>query len=64
MNADREQFGMDRLCDLLQQSALQPIEEIVDQISAAIDNWAAERVDDITLVAVRYDGPPAQPAAQ
>lgn len=61
MNESGEQFGMDRLCALVEANAQRPVDEIVEQARQRVEAWSRQRADDVTIVAVRYAGPP--PAA-
>jgi serine phosphatase RsbU (regulator of sigma subunit) len=53
-NAERQQFGTDRLCDLLKRTAIATVDQIRDQLVDAIRRFAAERDDDVTLVVARF----------
>lgn len=57
-----EQFGVERALDAAEKAAATPdasAAKIVDALFAAVENFAdgAERSDDVTALAFRYDGP-------
>ncbi|HKL17966.1 MAG TPA: SpoIIE family protein phosphatase [Halalkalibaculum sp.] len=56
-NADRESFGIERLKERLLDNAGKPVEEIVDSLFAAGEEWqrGAKQNDDITLVGFRLN---------
>jgi sigma-B regulation protein RsbU (phosphoserine phosphatase) len=56
MNEEHEQFGMERLCEVVQEHAERPVEEIVRRVCDRVAEWCSERVDDVTVMVVRYDG--------
>lgn len=58
MNAEHEQLGMERLCELFEANARRPVDELVERIRQEVERWSTERLDDVTVLAVRYDGPP------
>ncbi len=60
MNDTREQFGMDRLCALVEAEAGRSPAELVAHIRETIGSWCPEPVDDVTVVALRYDGPESE----
>lgn len=53
MNANREQYGMDRLVEQLKLAQAQPVETIVDQLLDGVRHWTGQPADDVTLVAVK-----------
>ena len=55
MNATKQQFGEERLRDLLLQSRDRPVGELIDTIIAAVKVHAGSypQSDDITLIAVK-----------
>jgi hypothetical protein len=55
--AGGEQFGLERLTALLENSADLPIEAIIERIYKAVAGHAKELDDDVTLLAFRYLGP-------
>lgn len=56
MNAQREMYGVDRLCAALAAVANGPVERIRDHILQNVQSWMADQADDLTLVVVRYLG--------
>jgi sigma-B regulation protein RsbU (phosphoserine phosphatase) len=56
MNAAREQFGIERLCEVLRAHAQRPVDEIVQQVCDRVAQWRIEQVDDVTVLVIRYDG--------
>ena len=55
MNPDLEEFGSDRLCNILSGMADKCCKEIIETIKASIDNFAAgaEQSDDITMLVLK-----------
>ena len=55
MNPDLEEFGTDRLCNILSGMADKCCKEIIETIKASIDNFAAgaEQSDDITMLVLK-----------
>ena len=55
INADEEEFGADRLADLVAANAHLNVESLVDEINRAVTEFAGEGVhfDDLTMVAVK-----------
>lgn len=58
MDAQRQQFGLERLVPELERGATGSMEELVERILAAVKGWMKVQSDDITVVAVRYVKPP------
>jgi sigma-B regulation protein RsbU (phosphoserine phosphatase) len=57
--ADDEEFGEDRLIDLLRASTRSPAQQTVDLVMNAVTEWAGGAPqDDATVVAVEVDGAP------
>lgn len=54
--ASGEQFGLDRLTRLLENSSDLPIEALIDRVYKAVAAHAKELDDDVTLLAFRYVG--------
>jgi sigma-B regulation protein RsbU (phosphoserine phosphatase) len=57
-NMAEEDFGVDRLIDVLRDHAAEPPESIVDAVFESIDQFAGEapQFDDITLMVVKREG--------
>ena len=57
INSREEEFGMDRLADLVMTNAHQPVECIVDEITRAVTEFAGEGIhfDDVTMVALKRE---------
>jgi serine phosphatase RsbU (regulator of sigma subunit) len=57
-DAAREQFGLQRLCDVVTElaSTSRPISEICDEVIRRALRWCATQADDISLVMARYHG--------
>jgi sigma-B regulation protein RsbU (phosphoserine phosphatase) len=53
------QFGMDRLCTLIEDSRGETAEAIRDRIVAAVQAWQTRHDDDISVMVVRRAAPPA-----
>ena len=56
MNAQREMYGLDRLCAALAAVATEPVELVRDHILHDVQGWRAEQADDLTLLVARYLG--------
>lgn len=62
-NAAGTQFGLDRLCEVIEQSPESSVTEICDRVLEVAGEWAAQRQDDdVTLLVFRHLGT-AQEAA-
>jgi sigma-B regulation protein RsbU (phosphoserine phosphatase) len=55
-DARDEQYGMDRLCELVERLREEPAERIRDGVLDAATSWAAAQSDDMTIVVLRYTG--------
>ncbi len=57
INAREEEFGTDRLANLVMTNAHQPVECIVDEITRAVTEFAGEGIyfDDVTMVALKRE---------
>jgi serine phosphatase RsbU (regulator of sigma subunit) len=55
-NADFEQFGLERLADVVRANASKPVDAILERIFAAVRGWTAVQRDDMTSVVLRYEG--------
>ncbi|HEX3774358.1 MAG TPA: PP2C family protein-serine/threonine phosphatase [Polyangiaceae bacterium] len=54
MNASREQFGLDRLAELVQNGASSPLDRLCAEIEERVLSWCNHApVDDITVLALR-----------
>jgi sigma-B regulation protein RsbU (phosphoserine phosphatase) len=53
MDAQGQQFGLDRLCQAVEAAAGRTPEEVRDQVLAAAMTFAASQADDMTLVVLR-----------
>jgi len=56
MNEAREQFGVERLCELVREHAGRPVDEIVQRVCDRVAEWRTEQVDDVTVLVIRCDG--------
>lgn len=56
MNAHREQFGLARLCRVVEASAHLDVSAIVDNITNDVAQWHTAQTDDVTVVVARYVG--------
>ena len=56
MNEAREQFGVERLCELVRAHAQRPVDELVQRVCERIGAWRSRQVDDVTVLVIRYDG--------
>ena len=58
MDTKREQFGLERLADLVKQKALLPTERICNEIHDSVLAWCNQVADDdVTLLVARYRAP-------
>lgn len=55
-DAKEEEFGFDRLCNLLRESATQNHSEVADLIISSVEKWAASQEDDLTVLVCDYAG--------
>jgi sigma-B regulation protein RsbU (phosphoserine phosphatase) len=53
-NASEEEFGYDRLCNLLCASAEMAAEEAADLILSTVKAWASNQTDDLTIIVCDY----------
>ena len=49
-NGGEEEFGQERLCKLLEESAAMPPEQTADLILSTVRGWALTQMDDLTVV--------------
>jgi sigma-B regulation protein RsbU (phosphoserine phosphatase) len=56
MDASGEQYGMERLCALVEEHRARPVNEIRDQVLDSVKHFSASQEDDITLLVLRYQG--------
>jgi phosphoserine phosphatase RsbU/P len=54
MNANNEQFGIDRLCREVEAAREENVEQIRDRILDAVAKWQVKQEDDVVLLVVRY----------
>lgn len=59
MNAAGDPLGLEPICAILERERARPVAEILELLFAAVAAWTAIQKDDVTLVLVRYLGPPA-----
>jgi serine phosphatase RsbU (regulator of sigma subunit) len=58
MNAQGEQFGLDRLCMEVERAQVVPPSSIRDRLLTAVNTWAKARLDDdLTLLVLRQEAP-------
>jgi serine phosphatase RsbU (regulator of sigma subunit) len=53
-NAHQQQFGLERLVSLIENSATLPVAEILNRIVAALRAWTSDLDDDLSLLLLRY----------
>jgi sigma-B regulation protein RsbU (phosphoserine phosphatase) len=58
MRPDGEQFGMERMCELVEERRAEPVSAIRDALLEAMISFAARVDDDVTLLVLRYEGSP------
>lgn len=56
MNAAREQFGLERLGELVKSGAEKPVDALCGSIHDAVMSWCGVADDDVTLLVARYRG--------
>jgi serine phosphatase RsbU (regulator of sigma subunit) len=52
-NAERKQFGVERLASALEQVHAAPVEEIREHLLRCVESWMDQQRDDISLVVAR-----------
>ncbi|MGC4093623.1 MAG: SpoIIE family protein phosphatase [Polyangiaceae bacterium] len=55
-NAEFEQFGLARLCEVVEAQAARPVELILERIFGAVHAWSAVQRDDMSCLVLRYLG--------
>jgi phosphoserine phosphatase RsbU/P len=58
-NGAGEPFGVERICKELENTHEQPVTAIRDHVLKTAQAWSPIQVDDMTLVVMRYAGPPS-----
>jgi phosphoserine phosphatase RsbU/P len=53
-NSDEEEFGYERLGDLLRMSETKSAEEVADQILSTVNSWSPSQNDDLTIIVCDY----------
>ncbi|WP_437579940.1 SpoIIE family protein phosphatase [Sorangium sp. So ce887] len=56
-NAHHEQFGLERLCAVIEAVQTAPVDAIRDRILEEVEGWCPSPDDDITIVVARYRAP-------
>lgn len=56
MDADREEFGMERLCAAIEATADCPGGEIRDRVMSDVSDFTDRQRDDVSLLVIRYEG--------
>ncbi|WP_437592781.1 SpoIIE family protein phosphatase [Sorangium sp. So ce1000] len=56
-NAHHEQFGLERLCAVIEAVQTEPVGVIRDRILEEVEGWCPSPDDDITIVVARYRAP-------
>ena len=58
LNISNEQFGQERLAELVQQHADRPAPDLLQAVRQAVSTFGGNRplVDDVTMVALRVSG--------
>jgi sigma-B regulation protein RsbU (phosphoserine phosphatase) len=56
MNDEREQFGIERLCDVIEKNRAESVDAIRDRIFDAVEGFMAEQDDDMSVVVMRFVG--------
>jgi serine phosphatase RsbU (regulator of sigma subunit) len=63
MSSTREQFGLERLRDVLALTHAAPVQQICDRVFDEVRAWSPELVDDRTVLVFRYRAPAPTRAA-
>jgi serine phosphatase RsbU (regulator of sigma subunit) len=58
MDPQRRQFDLDRLCEVIEATCVEPVESIRDAIFARVREWMVGQSDDMTVLVARYIGLP------
>ncbi len=53
-DAQRQQFGIERLCEVVQAQARAPVSELRDSIMAKVREWTTRQDDDVSAVVLRF----------
>ena len=63
MNADNEEFGLERMVDALNLEREAPVAKLVDNVRGAVGAFVgdAQQADDITMMVLRYFGEEGKP---
>ena len=56
MNGSGEQFGMERLCQAIEERRTAAVDEICRHVVDLVNKFQKEQVDDLTLLVMRYNG--------
>ncbi|MGC4064201.1 MAG: substrate-binding domain-containing protein [Polyangiaceae bacterium] len=56
LNANHEQFGLDRLRTTVEAFARQGVKALREAVEAAVSAWTARPIDDVTVLAARFTG--------
>jgi serine phosphatase RsbU (regulator of sigma subunit) len=59
LDAHDEEFGIDRMCAIIEAHRADPVAEICSAVLAAVERWAAVQVDDRSILVGRYSAPTA-----
>jgi DNA-binding LacI/PurR family transcriptional regulator/serine phosphatase RsbU (regulator of sigma subunit) len=54
LDAHDEEFGIDRLCAIIEAHGADPVAQICSAVLAAVERWAAVQVDDRSILVGRY----------
>jgi serine phosphatase RsbU (regulator of sigma subunit) len=55
-DATKEQFGIDRLCELIEREHARPIEQLRQLLSDAALSWGVVQDDDVSVMVIQYLG--------
>jgi sigma-B regulation protein RsbU (phosphoserine phosphatase) len=55
-DARGEQFGMDRLCGVVEERPDRPLDELCSELLERVARWHVRQEDDLTAMAIRYRG--------
>ena len=56
MDAHREQFGIERLCNVIERNRSESVDTIRDRIFEAVEAFMAKQDDDMSVVVMRFVG--------
>lgn len=58
-NANAEQFGPQRIAQIVEDNAARPVALILERILSSLRSWSPAQRDDVTCIVARYEGNPS-----